>query len=80
MITRTHSSSKSTSSAIDSASTPAGKVGGVGSTVGAEGFSRRVAIKRVLPGFSDNAAFARMFVARLEALVYAWIEQENRYD
>lgn len=34
----------------------------IGSTMGAEGFSRRVAIKRVLPGFSDNAAFARMFV------------------
>ncbi len=32
------------------------------STIGAEGFSRRVAIKRVLPGFSDNEAFARMFV------------------
>ena len=32
------------------------------STMGAEGFSRRVAIKRVLPGFSDNEAFARMFV------------------
>jgi serine/threonine-protein kinase len=30
--------------------------------IGAEGFSRRVAIKRVLPGFSDNPAFARMFV------------------
>ena len=34
-----------------------------GATLGAEGFSRRVAIKRVLPGFSDNAAFARMFIA-----------------
>src|SRR5215510_1582616 len=32
------------------------------STIGAEGFSRRVAIKRVLPGFSDNEAFAKMFV------------------
>ena len=32
------------------------------SAVGAEGFSRRVAIKRVLPGFSDNEAFAKMFV------------------
>jgi len=32
------------------------------STMGAEGFSRRVAIKRVLPGFSDNEAFAKMFV------------------
>src|SRR5512141_2132186 len=37
-----------------------------GSTVGAEGFSRRVAIKRVLPGFSDNASFARMFVAEAQ--------------
>jgi hypothetical protein len=35
----------------------------VGAAVGAEGFSRRVAIKRVLPGFSDNDAFAQMFVA-----------------
>jgi Protein kinase domain len=34
----------------------------IGSTMGAEGFSRRVAIKRVLPGYSDNPAFARMFV------------------
>jgi len=33
----------------------------IGSTVGAEGFSRKVAIKRVLPGFSDNPAFAQMF-------------------
>ena len=34
----------------------------VGSSIGAEGFSRRVAIKRVLPGFSDNEAFAQMLV------------------
>jgi serine/threonine protein kinase len=34
-----------------------------GSAVGAEGFSRRVAIKRVLPGFSEHAGFARMFIA-----------------
>ena len=32
------------------------------STVGAEGFSRKVAIKRVLPGFSNNPAFSQMFV------------------
>ncbi|HSK05036.1 MAG TPA: serine/threonine-protein kinase, partial [Kofleriaceae bacterium] len=32
------------------------------SAIGAEGFSRKVAIKRVLPGFSDNEAFAKMFV------------------
>ena len=31
----------------------------LGSMVGAEGFSRKVAIKRVLPGFSDNPAFGR---------------------
>ena len=37
-----------------------------GSTVGAEGFSRKVAIKRVLPGFSDNPAFAQMFVAEAQ--------------
>lgn len=36
------------------------------STIGAEGFSRRVAIKRVLPGFSDNPAFAQMFVAEAQ--------------
>jgi serine/threonine protein kinase len=35
----------------------------VGSTVGAEGFSRRVAIKRVLPGYSDNPQFSQMFLA-----------------
>jgi len=35
----------------------------LGSTMGAEGFSRRVAIKRVLPGYSDNDAFAQMFVS-----------------
>ena len=35
----------------------------LGSAMGAEGFQRRVAIKRVLPGYSDNAAFAQMFVA-----------------
>ncbi len=34
----------------------------LGSTVGAEGFSRRVAIKRVLPGFSENPAFSKMFI------------------
>ncbi|HEY0989911.1 MAG TPA: serine/threonine-protein kinase [Kofleriaceae bacterium] len=33
-----------------------------GSAVGAEGFSRAVAIKRVLSGYSDNERFARMFV------------------
>jgi len=36
------------------------------STQGAEGFSRKVAIKRVLPGFSDNPAFAGMFVAEAQ--------------
>ena len=35
----------------------------LGSAMGAEGFQRRIAIKRVLPGYSDNAAFAQMFVA-----------------
>ncbi len=34
----------------------------LGSTVGAEGFSRKVAIKRVLPGFSENPAFSKMFI------------------
>src|SRR5215831_6771175 len=37
-----------------------------GSTVGAEGFSRKVAIKRVLPGYSGNAAFAQMFIAEAQ--------------
>ena len=46
-----------------------------GSAVGAEGFSRRVAIKRVLPGFSDDAAFARMFVA--EAQISAQLVHPN---
>lgn len=35
----------------------------IGSTIGAEGFSRKVAIKRVLPGYSDNPQFSQMFVA-----------------
>jgi serine/threonine protein kinase len=34
----------------------------VGSTVGAEGFARKVAIKRVLPGYSENPQFAKMFI------------------
>jgi hypothetical protein len=38
----------------------------VGSTRGAEGFSRKIAIKRVLPGFSDNADFAQLFVAEAQ--------------
>jgi serine/threonine protein kinase len=38
----------------------------VGSTRGAEGFSRKIAIKRVLPGFSDNAGFAQLFVAEAQ--------------
>src|SRR3954454_24464159 len=38
----------------------------LGSTVGAEGFSRKVAIKRVLPGYSDNEAFSQMFVAEAQ--------------
>jgi serine/threonine-protein kinase len=47
----------------------------VGSMVGAEGFSRRVAIKRVLPGFSDNAGFAKMFVS--EAQISAQLVHPN---
>lgn len=35
-------------------------------TVGAEGFSRRVAIKRVLPGFSNNAQFAQLFISEAQ--------------
>ncbi|CAN5525126.1 hypothetical protein BH11MYX1_BH11MYX1_34260 [soil metagenome] len=47
----------------------------LGSMVGAEGFSRRVAIKRVLPGFSDNPSFAQMFVA--EAQISAQLQHPN---
>ena len=38
----------------------------LGNTVGAEGFSRPVAIKRVLPGYSDNPQFAKMFIAEAQ--------------
>jgi len=38
----------------------------IGSALGAEGFERRVAIKRVLPGYSDNPAFAQMFVSEAQ--------------
>jgi Protein kinase domain/PEGA domain len=43
--------------------------------VGAEGFSRKVAIKRVLPGFSDNQAFAKMFID--EAQISAQLVHPN---
>ncbi len=43
--------------------------------VGAEGFARTVAIKRVLPGFSDNPAFAEMFVS--EARVCSRLQHPN---
>lgn len=42
---------------------------------GAEGFTRRVAIKRVLPGFSENASFARMFVS--EAQICSRLQHQN---
>lgn len=38
----------------------------IGSTIGAEGFSRKVAIKRVLPGYSDNPQFSQMFVSEAQ--------------
>ncbi|MEO8846261.1 MAG: serine/threonine-protein kinase [Kofleriaceae bacterium] len=47
----------------------------LGSMLGAEGFSRKVAIKRVLPGFSDNPSFAQMFVA--EAQISAQLQHPN---
>jgi eukaryotic-like serine/threonine-protein kinase len=47
----------------------------LGSMLGAEGFSRRVAIKRVLPGYSDNPAFAQMFVA--EAQISSQLQHPN---
>jgi eukaryotic-like serine/threonine-protein kinase len=46
-----------------------------GSSVGAEGFSRKVAIKRVLPGHSDNTRFAQMFIA--EAQISARLVHPN---
>jgi serine/threonine protein kinase len=41
----------------------------LGRTIGAEGFSRPVAIKRILTGFAQNPAFANLFIeeARLTA-------------
>lgn len=45
------------------------------STLGAEGFSRKVAIKRVLPGYSDNPQFAQMFVA--EAQISSQLQHAN---
>jgi hypothetical protein len=47
----------------------------IGSTVGAEGFSRKVAIKRILPGFSENPAFAQMFIA--EAQITSRLQHPN---
>jgi len=47
----------------------------IGSMLGAEGFSRRVAIKRVLPGYSDNPAFAQMFVS--EAQISSQLSHPN---
>ncbi|HEX7839289.1 MAG TPA: serine/threonine-protein kinase, partial [Kofleriaceae bacterium] len=46
-----------------------------GSTVGAEGFSRKVAIKRVRPGFADDPGFAQLFVA--EAQISARLVHPN---
>jgi serine/threonine protein kinase len=47
----------------------------LGHLVGAEGFSRSVAIKRVLPGFSDDPRFAEMFVK--EANLSARLVHQN---
>lgn len=47
----------------------------IGSMLGAEGFSRRVAIKRVLPGYSDNPSFAQMFVS--EAQISSQLSHPN---
>lgn len=47
----------------------------LGSSVGAEGFTRRVAIKRVLPELSDNSQFAQMFV--IEAQISARLVHSN---
>ncbi|MCW5802542.1 MAG: serine/threonine protein kinase [Deltaproteobacteria bacterium] len=45
------------------------------STIGEEGFSRPVAIKRVLPGFSDQKAFAEMFSK--EAKIMSRLDHPN---
>jgi serine/threonine-protein kinase len=47
----------------------------LGRTLGAEGFSRPVAIKRVLAGFSENPEFARLFVS--EAQLTARLQHPN---
>ncbi len=47
----------------------------IGSTVGAEGFTRKVAIKKVLPGFSDNPQFSQMFVT--EAQISSRLQHPN---
>jgi eukaryotic-like serine/threonine-protein kinase len=47
----------------------------IASTMGAEGFSRRVAIKRVLPGYSENPQFAQMFIS--EAQISSRLEHHN---
>jgi serine/threonine protein kinase len=47
----------------------------LGSMLGAEGFQRKVAIKRVLPGFSDNPAFAQMFIG--EAQISSQLQHPN---
>lgn len=55
----------------------------LGRAVGAEGFSRRVAIKRVLPELSDNPAFSEMFIseARISArLVHPNIVSVTDFD
>src|SRR4051794_15033274 len=47
----------------------------LGSMLGAEGFQRRVAIKRVLPGYSDNPQFSQMFIA--EAQISSQLQHPN---
>src|SRR5688572_11532942 len=47
----------------------------LGRTVGAEGFSRPVAIKRVIAGHADNPQFVQMFVA--EAQISARLQHPN---
>ena len=42
---------------------------------GAEGFSRLVALKRIAPGLSHDAEFARMFIA--EARIAAHLQHAN---
>ncbi len=46
-----------------------------GALLGVEGFSRPVALKRVLPSFSSDAQFAKLFIN--EAQIASWLQHPN---